>query len=419
MKKSLIFVGMLVIGFANAQYEGKVGVNTETPSATFNVKSKTGNDATTKNLELENASGTKMVTVLDNGRVGIGTDVPTEKLSVFGGKLSITGNGTYTGYLEDVHLRFNRPTEAYLSNLNEKGNLAFMTGGNNIRMFVRYDGRVGIGVTSTPTMLTVKGSSNYGVLRILSEDANTESTIGYGVFGGASEKTWITGVNPNLGDAFFIAQGGQPKLFITKDNIGIGTNTPSEKLEVKGNIKSSSLAGTGNRVVYADENGVLKVGNAYATNTTNSLWTRDEATNTIKLAVNSDGTDRTNAVTIDNAGAVYASSLKGYNGATIFPDYVFQKYYTGNSSIKADYTFKTLSQVEDFVKTNGHLPGYKSAEAIKAQGYVDLMETQLTNVEKIEELYLHSIEQEKAIKAKDAKIQELESRLEKLEKLLK
>ncbi len=65
------------------------------------------------------------------------------------------------------------------------------------------------------------------------------------------------------------------------------------------------------------------------------------------------------------------------------------------------------------------MPGYKSAAEIKNQGYIDLMETQLTNVEKIEELYLHSIEQEKAIKAKDAKIQELEARLEKLEKLLK
>lgn len=47
------------------------------------------------------------------------------------------------------------------------------------------------------------------------------------------------------------------------------------------------------------------------------------------------------------------------------------------------------------------------------------METQLTNVEKIEELYLHSIEQDKAIKAKDAEIQDLKQRLERLEKLIR
>ncbi|MCO7319848.1 hypothetical protein OKE80_11050, partial [Riemerella anatipestifer] len=62
-------------------------------------------------------------------------------------------------------------------------------------------------------------------------------------------------------------------------------------------------------------------------------------------------------------------------------------------------------------------------------GYIDLMATQLTNVEKIEELYLHSIEQDKALKVKDAKIAELENelksqkenfeaRLQKLEALL-
>ncbi|WP_161531978.1 hypothetical protein [Riemerella anatipestifer] len=132
---------------------------------------------------------------------------------------------------------------------------------------------------------------------------------------------------------------------------------------------------------------------------------------------------------VEVAGKVKAAAFMGTNGATLFPDYVFQKYYTGTSSLKADYNFKTLSQVEDFVKTNGHLPGYQSAEAIKKQGYIDLMETQLTNVEKIEELYLHSIEQDKALKAKDAKIAELENelksqkenfetRLQKLETLL-
>ncbi|MCQ4154524.1 hypothetical protein PG294_02800 [Riemerella anatipestifer] len=132
------------------------------------------------------------------------------------------------------------------------------------------------------------------------------------------------------------------------------------------------------------------------------------------MATTSDGTTaRTNdnRVTIADDGAVTAKGFMGYSGATTFPDYVFQKYYTGTSSLKADYSFKTLSQVEDFVKTNGHLPGYQSAEAIKKQGYIDLMATQLTNVEKIEELYLHLLE-------KDKEVKELKARLEKLEALL-
>ncbi|WP_161532050.1 hypothetical protein [Riemerella anatipestifer] len=122
---------------------------------------------------------------------------------------------------------------------------------------------------------------------------------------------------------------------------------------------------------------------------------------------------------LEVAGRVKATSFAGTNGATLFPDYVFQKYYTGTSRLKADYNFKTLSQVEDFVKTNGHLPGYKSAAEIKKQGYIDLMATQLTNVEKIEELYLHLLEKDKEVKALKAKNEELETRLEQIEKLLK
>ncbi|MDY3364298.1 hypothetical protein PG623_09865 [Riemerella anatipestifer] len=215
------------------------------------------------------------------------------------------------------------------------------------------------------------------------------------------------------------APGSGPKLIIKDNgNVGIGgayaykTNPDiDEKLVVGGSIKSTALAGNGLKSVMADENGKLVVGTSA---TALGLWTNDANNNLARLATTSDGTTaRTNdnRVTIADDGAVTAKGFMGYSGATIFPDYVFQKYYTGTSSIKADYNFKTLSQVEDFVKTNGHLPGYQSAEAIKKQGYVDLMATQLTNVEKIEELYLHLLE-------KDKEVKELKARLEKLEALL-
>ena len=174
-----------------------------------------------------------------------------------------------------------------------------------------------------------------------------------------------------------------------------------------GSLKSTS---TGYRQVYVDKDGVLKAG-TNASQTLAQLWEKDSNNGNIKLVGRDD-------VSIDNTGSLLASSFVGKNGASIFPDYVFQKYYTGDSTIKPDYTFASLSQVENFVKQNGHLPGYKSAEAIKKQGYIDLMDTQLKNVEKIEELYLHTIEQDKKLKEKDAEIAELKSRLERLEKLL-
>ncbi|MCO7318854.1 tropomyosin [Riemerella anatipestifer] len=222
------------------------------------------------------------------------------------------------------------------------------------------------------------------------------------------------------------APSSGPKLIIKDNgNVGIGgtyaykTNPDiDEKLVVGGSIKSTALAGNGLKSVMADENGKLVVGTSA---TALGLWTNDANNNLARLATTSDGTTaRTNdnRVTIADDGAVTAKSFMGYSGATIFPDYVFQKYYTGISSLKADYSFKNLSQVENFVKTNGHLPGYLSASKIKEQGYIDLMATQLTNVEKIEELYLHLLEKDKEVKELKAKNEELETRLQKLETLL-
>ncbi|MDY3339100.1 hypothetical protein PG279_07935 [Riemerella anatipestifer] len=215
------------------------------------------------------------------------------------------------------------------------------------------------------------------------------------------------------------APGSGPKLIIKDNgNVGIGgayaykiNPDIDEKLVVGGSIKSTALAGNGLKSVMADENGKLVVGTSA---TALGLWTNDANNNLARLATTSDGTTaRTNdnRVTIADDGSVTAKGFMGYSGASIFPDYVFQKYYTGNSSLKTDYSFKTLSQVENFVKVNGHLPGYQSAETIKKQGYIDLMATQLTNVEKIEELYLHLLE-------KDKEVKELKARLEKLEALL-
>ena len=83
---------------------------------------------------------------------------------------------------------------------------------------------------------------------------------------------------------------------------------------------------------------------------------------------------------------------------TPVPDYVFQKYFLGNSILNSNYEFKTLAEIEAFVKENNHLPGIQSAQAVKEQGFWNVSESSRVNLEKIEELFLHTIEQEKKIK---------------------
>ncbi|KMQ68930.1 hypothetical protein ACM39_06510 [Chryseobacterium sp. FH2] len=61
----------------------QVGINETNPSATLDIKSK-GNTGATKALEINNSTGTEMLTVLDNGNVGINVTAPTAKLHTNG-----------------------------------------------------------------------------------------------------------------------------------------------------------------------------------------------------------------------------------------------------------------------------------------------------------------------------------------------
>ena len=63
-----------------------------------------------------------------------------------------------------------------------------------------------------------------------------------------------------------------------------------------------------------------------------------------------------------------------------------------------DYKLMPLKEVETFVKANKHLPGIDSAEVL-AQNGIDVAEMQSKQMEKIEELTLYIIDQDKKIEA--------------------
>ena len=99
---------------------------------------------------------------------------------------------------------------------------------------------------------------------------------------------------------------------------------------------------------------------------------------------------------------------------TGIPDYVFQKYFTGFSELKNSYDFKNLEEIERFLIKNNHLPGIKSAQKVKEDGLWNLSESNLQNLEKIEELFLHTIEQEKKIKELKAANTNMQTEMEAL-----
>ncbi|TCP24656.1 hypothetical protein EV195_10587 [Tenacibaculum skagerrakense] len=87
-----------------------------------------------------------------------------------------------------------------------------------------------------------------------------------------------------------------------------------------------------------------------------------------------------------------------------WPDYVFEN----------NYNLPTLEEVEKQIKEKGHLPNIPSAEEVKKNG-VQLGEMNKKLLEKIEELTLYTIQQEKDNKKLLSIIKKLEERISKLE----
>ena len=87
--------------------------------------------------------------------------------------------------------------------------------------------------------------------------------------------------------------------------------------------------------------------------------------------------------------------LVDLNGA-VAPDYVFEAYLDGTSTLKPEYTLPTLNDIAQYIEENHHLPGVPSAEQMNAEG-ISLKKMNLLLLEKIEELTIYTIEQQKEI----------------------
>ncbi|PKF75373.1 hypothetical protein [Chryseobacterium sp. PMSZPI] len=109
-------------------------------------------------------------------------------------------------------------------------------------------------------------------------------------------------------------------------------------------------------------------------------------------------------------GLIHATEVK--IDLNVPADYVFQKYYTGTSGLKPEYTMPTLEDVEKFTKENNHLPNIPSAKEIQEKG-LNVGEMSNLLLQKIEELTLYTIEQNKLIKEQQKRIEILENNAKK------
>ena len=96
------------------------------------------------------------------------------------------------------------------------------------------------------------------------------------------------------------------------------------------------------------------------------------------------------------------------SNTTTYPDYVFEK----------GYSLMPLAELEGFIAREGHLPKIASADDVKESGGVNISQLQLQLLEKIEELTLHTLAQQRLIEAQQQQTKTLKAELQQLKKSL-
>jgi hypothetical protein len=348
-------------------------------------------------------AGNVTMTSATKGMVGIGT-TPTAKLDVLG-----------TFKLKDGTQGANKVLVSDADGLASWQNLLLDDGDwtiNGVDIY-RLTGNVGIGTTTPTQTLEVNGtlrvgdgSTNFldiwydgahniidakGADLLINYYANKNCVIGPG-------SLTASGVFTAQKDAYFATGSG---------NVGIGTDNPTAKLDVFGNIRTNYnqilLTADDNHglgwfqthageaidgpVLYGFSGGALAI--KQGTTTKNILtWKQDGSVNIntnngtpdIKAFTISDEGTGVNVFRVMSSGHAYATELtvklKGE-----FPDYVFSK----------QYALLPLNELENYISKHQHLPNVTSAKEVKENG-LSIGEMQVKQMEKIEELTLYILE---------------------------
>jgi hypothetical protein len=299
------------------------------------------------------------------------------------------------------------------------------------------DGNVGIGTTNPQAKLDVEnnillglGSPAYGVrikanfpsysggwsrgFFVVNQD-NSTNYIGLGVLGSCSngittmDRAWI---GPDYNNPYM--------NFLLNGNVGIGTTTPGSKLEIFNTAQTGHLllsandnfsadytrididfhvANTGHTIgriasMYDDSSNGGSGGLRFYSRSCGSLIEKMRITASGNIGIGTTSPDQKLTV----KGKIHAEEvIVDLNVPAA--DYVFAK----------DYSLMPLHKVEQYVKTNSHLPDVPSATEIKDKG-LSMGEMQNKLLQKIEELTLYVIDLKKENEQINKRVKELETK---------
>ena len=110
--------------------------------------------------------------------------------------------------------------------------------------------------------------------------------------------------------------------------------------------------------------------------------------------------------TLNVLGGVLTDSIR-VGLSTEWADYVF----------KEGYYLKSFKELSDFIKVNNHLPNIPSAKDVESNG-IELASLQVKLLEKIEELTLYILQQQKIIEDQNNSTKQLKQEIEEIKKII-
>ncbi len=331
-----------------------------------------------------------------------------------GVELDFFGNNLYTGADYGAG-----KGGAALMNVNA---LPFVFGtGNQPRLWIHGDGKVGIGSTSaflprTPLDVVLNGSvfnedksiahfthkTSTGRTADLTVDYRGLS-IGDGTLALREDRAGKDFMVVNM-----LSTGIGSRVIFPNGDIGIGNATPDAKLSLQSDGASATpgaypakplvhvISWAGDGPATDNDVAIFRV-SAARINTTDpnaakakvfEVATDDKRVFCIRGNGNIGIGNPNPTEMLDVAGNIKANTIKVAKFEVVVPDYVFEK----------DYKLESLEKVERFVQKNKHLPEIPSAKEINKNG-MDLADMNLRLLRKVEELTLYSIAQAKDLEA--------------------
>lgn len=210
------------------------------------------------------------------------------------------------------------------------GSLLFSNGStisqNNAKLFWDESNvRLGVGTNTPASTLHLKSSGGGDILNL--EGASQSYMQFYPNGFEAGRKGWL-GFGSN-GNEISLVNENNGNIILAGANIGVGNTSPQQKLDVSGTIRSSTLAGAGNRMVVADANGDLSTQNipSGADNLGNHTATQNLNLGT-NLLVGSGGST---GISIDNLGNVGLGTTTPTSAFHVIAPSVSSKFQSNNA----------------------------------------------------------------------------------------